>query len=102
MSLTLDILVGVAWLAWLSFAVSYHLLANWSATEHGRNIMGVGVAVTAFLSLVLVSRLWPGYDRSWLQVLVYVWLAYLGGQRLHQLFVLQRRTRHSEKARTAK
>ena len=102
MTLALDILVGLAFAAWASFALSYHLLAAWAATEHGRNIMGVSVAVTSFLALVLVARLWPDYDRSWLQVLVYCWLALLGVQRLHQLVVLQRRTRRTKRARASK
>lgn len=102
MTLALDILVGLAFASWLGFVITYHLLANWSATEHGRNIMGVGLAVSAFLALVLVARLWPEYDRTWLQVIVYVWLIALGVQRLHQLIVLQHRTRRAKRARASK
>lgn len=98
MTTALDILVWGCLLVWLAFAVTYHALAAWHVTEQGRNIMGVSAAVAGFLALAVVARMWPDYDRSWAQALVYAWLLMLGVQRLRQLLRIQlnvRRTRRN-------
>lgn len=99
MTTAVDVLVAITFVIWVSFVVTYHWLAAWTATQQGRNIMGVSIAVAGFLALALVSRIWPDFDRRVLQVLVYGWLALLGAQRLRQLVQLQRAARGGTRLR---
>ncbi len=101
LTFAVDLLVGCALAAWATFAALYHVKAAWFATAAGRNIMGVSVAIVAFLALVFVARVWPDFDRQALQVVVYAWLAYLGVQRLGQMLRMQRRTRAARAASVA-
>lgn len=102
MSTVVDILVGLALGAWVIFSVLYHARAAWYATEQGRNIMGVSVAIAGFLALALVARLWPDFDRRMFQLVVYAWLTWLGVQRTLQMLKLQRQTRAARKVVIAK
>lgn len=99
MNLAITILAALALAAWSSFAVLYHVRAAWFATEQGRNIMGVSVALSLFLALAVAARLWP--DEHWLdgvRLVTYLWLAYLGVQRAVQMVRLQRQTRAAHQA----
>jgi len=99
MSIAITVLAALALAAWATFAVLYHVRAAWFATEQGRNIMGVSVALALFLALAVAARLWP--EATWLdgvRLVTYLWLAYLGVQRAVQMVRLQRATRAAHKA----
>lgn len=89
-----ELLAWAAFSAWLSFVALYSLRAKWWRSPEGRNVWGVGLALTVALGLIVVAYTWPDYAlRPWLVPAVYAGLTALGIQRTVQMLRRQRRQR---------
>lgn len=92
MSAVIEVAAIVAFLAWLTFVIWYAMRARWWRSPEGRNVMGVAVALTWALGIIVAAYLWPDYAiRPWLVLITYVVLAALGVQRTVQMERRQRR-----------
>ena len=88
------------WLALASvaaFAATYAVLAPWSSTRYGRNLMANAAAVGALLVLIVLEVLldeYPGRDVAHVVV-----LASIGAVFVRRIFLLVRAQRNDPEAR---
>jgi predicted anti-sigma-YlaC factor YlaD len=94
MRAAIEVAAVVAFLTWFVFVVWYSVRARWWRSPEGRNIWGVGFALTVALGMIVAAYTWPDYSaRPYVVLTVYVGLAALGIQRTIQLERAQRRHR---------
>lgn len=87
-----EVLAWFAFLAWVTFVVSYTVRAKWWRSPEGRNVWFVAVSLAFAFGVIVAAYTWPEYP--WRPVLVpaiYGALGVLGVQRTWQMFRRQRR-----------
>ncbi|MFB7798924.1 hypothetical protein [Isoptericola sp. NPDC056134] len=92
---------ATAWFAfggWLLFVALYSLRARWWKTPEGRNVWGVGLALTVALGIIVAAYTWPDYElRPVIVPVLYTGLGLLAVQRTVQMLRRQRQRRRESR-----